>query len=352
MVGTSKEKEMFLSNVAMLVSSGMDMASVLRAAGDEIRSPAMRKAVERLAADIDNGLPLWRAFEKSRLFPPQALALVKIGESSGRLMDNLRVVAASQERERSFRSKLQSAMIYPLFVMGLSVVIALGIAWFILPNLSNVFSQLNMELPLITRLLIGLGEFLGKYGAIAVPLALAVFAATLFFVFIFPRTRHIGQAILLHTPGVSRLLSELELARLGYIVSSLLSAGLPLVEALRALESATTLRVYQRFYTQLRQQIEDGSTFQQAFKTIRGSRRRLPVPLQHMIMAAENAARLEEAFQKIATLYEGKTENTTKNLTVVLEPLLLVIVWVGVLTVALAIILPIYSLIGGLNNSI
>jgi type IV pilus assembly protein PilC len=350
--GLGKEKELFLENVSMLLSSGMDMASIMKAVKDEVKTPAFKRVIEYVEHEIEGGSSVSRAFESTNLFPAHALELMRIGEKNGRLNDNLKVVASSQAKDREFRSKISSAMIYPVFVLCLAGVIGLGISWFILPNLANVFSQLNLKLPLITKILIGVGKFLGAHGIVAVPAILAGMVILIYVLFIFPKTKIIGQRIMFALPGVNRLLKEAELSRLGYIMRSLLDAGIPIVDAFAALEQSSSLIMYSRLYAKMKISIEKGNSLQKTFREIRHMNRYISPSLQQMLVAAEHSGKLPETFGKIAELYEGKTDITTKNLTVILEPLMLIIVWLGVLGVALSIILPIYGLIGNLNNNL
>jgi type II secretory pathway component PulF len=149
--GNGGEKEYFVDNLAMLLSSGMDILSALEAIKEGVRSKLMKGIIDDLKADITDGLPLWKALQKTKLLSLHILSLFRIGEESGKLAENLKVINAQQQKERIFRSKIHSAMMYPILVLSLTLVVGIGIAWFILPRLSVVFSQLNMELPLITN---------------------------------------------------------------------------------------------------------------------------------------------------------------------------------------------------------
>ena len=95
--------------------------------------------------------------------------MIRIGEESGKLAENLQVIADEQDKERVFQSRIRSALLYPVFVLGLTVIIALGISWFILPNIITVFEQIDIPLPLPTRILVRVGNFFADYGSIAVP---------------------------------------------------------------------------------------------------------------------------------------------------------------------------------------
>lgn len=345
----SNEKDYFIESVSMMVGSGMDILTSLRAIENETRSRRFKKIIGRLWNAIYEGSPLSEALARLRLASPHVISLIHIGERSGRLAENLDMVALQSERDRIFKSKLRSAMMYPLFVLGLAAVVGVGIAWFILPRLATVFASLHVKLPLITQLLITAGNFLQTYGSIAIPVFLAAMFAVFFLIFWFSKTKWIGQKLLLRVPGVNKLLQEIEIARMGYLLGTLLEAGVPIVEATRSLAEATTFVMYRALYRTLAQMLEEGNPFEKSFAALRGARRLVPVPVQQMIVAGEQSGRLAEVLRKIGERYEGRTDTTTKNLAVILEPVLLVVVWVGVMFIALAVILPIYSLIGNIR---
>lgn len=348
--GVTKEKEYLIENLSTLLSSGMDIITALDAIESEIKSKTIRRVIEGIKEEIAGGSSIWRALEGSRLFPAQVIALVRIGESSGQLSDNLEVVAVEQQKERVFRSKLRSAMMYPLLVLTLAVIMGLGIAWFVLPQLATVFAQLKVPLPFITRQLINLGSFLGIYGAIVVPLVIIIVGVIIFILFFFSKTKFIGQALLLHLPLIKRLIHESELAYAGYILGHLLKAGLPVIESLDSVSKAVAFRAYQHMFARWKESISEGNSFQKSFALYKKTNTLIPRPVQQMIVVAERSSRLPETLIKIGELYEDKLDETTKNLTVILEPLLLFVVWLGVVGVALAIIMPVYGLIGGFNG--
>lgn len=342
----------FVENLAVMVESGLGISSALTSIQTEVRSARMKRALTQLIMDVEDGVPLAAGLEKLNIFPSHAISLVRIGEASGKLSQNLKVVARQQEKDRLFQSKIKSAMMYPVFVLVLTLVIGIGIAWFILPKLATVFSQLHLKLPLITKVLIGTGIFFSESGTIAVPVGLAVLLILLYLLFGFSKTRWIGQSMVLHTPGVGALIKESEIARFGYLLSSLLEAGLPVVPALVAVRDAADFPTYKKFYAYLCDSIADGNSFQKSFLAYPKSRSCLPMPVQQLIVSGEQSGTLPQVLQKVSDQYEEKTDTTAKNLSVILEPILLVIVWLGVVSVALAVILPIYSLVGGLGGQV
>jgi type IV pilus assembly protein PilC len=350
-IGLGKERDYVIENLSMLISCGMPISSALDSIVTETRSGRLKALLAEVKADIDSGSPLWRALDATPLFPEHAVSLVRLGEESGKLAENLRVVAMEREKNRVFKSKLRSAVMYPVFVLGVTVVIGVGIAWFILPKLATVFSQMNIELPLITKILIAAGTYLSKYGFVIVPVCICITAAISYVVFVLPRTKFIGQRILFMLPGIHGLIKEVEIARFGYLLGTLLQAGLPITQALDSLARATTIAQYQALFSHLRDSVDSGDSIQRSFSSFVGSTRLVPSPIQQLIFAGEQSGTLAQTLKKVGETYEAKADTTTKNLTVILEPVLLVIVWLGVVAVAMAVILPIYSLIGGFKTS-
>ncbi len=349
-LGIGKEKEFLIENLSFLISSGIPVAQALYSIEEELKSKFMKRVIRTAREDIENGVPLSRALEDTALFGSHAISLIRSGEESGTLSQNLTVVAEQDAKNRLFKSKLKSALMYPALVLGVTGLVGLGVSWFILPKLAIVFSQLKIKLPLITKLLIEFGAFLNDWGAIALPIAIAILILIFYFLFYFPGTRSIGQKFLFAIPGVRRLIQELEIARLGYLLGTLTKAGLPLLQSLESLRESTLSPFYQKFYAYLQDSIEKGISFDRSFREYKKMREILPASIQQIIVTGEQSGNLSTALLRVGTTYEEKVEITSKNLSIALEPILLVVVWVGVVLVALAVILPIYSLIGGINK--
>jgi len=298
---------------------------------------------------VKTGSMLWEAMDETDLFPDHVTSLIRIGEKTGQLPGNIMVVAQQEKKDRIFRSKLYSAMMYPAFVLLLTLIIGIGIAWFILPNLASVFSSLQVDLPLVTKWLIATGTFLGEYGVYVIPVFLTILFLALFIIFVFPPTKHIGRAILFRVPGTKKIIQQVELSRFGHLLGSLLKAGVVVTDSLGSLKRATRFPDFEHFYAELEERVAEGDSFEQIINSYKGVDRLIPSPVQGMIIAAENSGNLPGVLQDIGQRFEDKLETSTKNLTVMLEPILLFIVWIAVVGVALAVILPIYSLVGDFN---
>jgi type II secretory pathway component PulF len=351
-IGLESERNLFIENVSLLIASGIDISSSLAALKRETKSRPMKRIIGEIEEDINSGFSFWRALEKTKIFSPHIISLIKIGEESGRLESNLQVISEQEEKDREFKSKMHSAMMYPAFVLGLTLIIGIVVAWFILPRLSSVFSSLKLELPLITQLLIAFGNFLNENGVIFVPAFLFAIGLVVFFIFYFPKTKFIGQEILFHLPGTRKLTQQVELSRFGHMLGTLLDAGITINEALSSLIESSIFAPYRNFYKYLLKNIEEGNSFEKSFSNYKKLDNLIPASVQQMVINGEQSGFLSRVLLKIGGNYEKKIADTTKNLSVILEPVLLVIVWLGVVAVAMAVILPIYSLVGGFGEGV
>lgn len=351
-LSTGRDEEYFFDNLLMLLSAGIDVTSALTSLRKSVSTGAMRTIIDRILADVDSGLPLSEALARQSLLAGPMVELIHIGEQSGNLVENLTVVVTQIRKEKELRAKIASAMIYPLFVFTLTIIVGLGIAWFVLPNLAQVFVRLNVKLPVFTLVLIAVGNFLGAYGAVVVPgILLTLVIAGLLFVYWNPM-KQLGESVLFLLPGVQTIIQETELARFGFILGSLLNAGLTFPQAMELLVQSTGFYRYKRFYKVIAARIEEGHTLLNSIQSYSGNEKLIPIPFQELLAAAEKSGSLPATLLHIGELSEARTDLAGKNLTALLEPVLLVIVWLGVLWVAVSVILPIYSLVGGLDAAI
>lgn len=344
-----KDREYFIENLSLLLKAAVPLGQALASLEHTSTSKQMKRVLHEMQADIEAGEPLGASLERSGIVSQQTLALVRLGEQSGHLVENMRLAAEQEEKRHFFHAKVRSALIYPAFVLGLTLVVGLGVAWFLLPRLSETFAQLQVSLPAISKGMISVGVFLKAHGLVVVPAILAVFAIVGYILFGAPKTKFLGQRLLFMVPGISRLMREVEVAQFGYLLGTLLDAGLPITKAIRLLASSTSTRQYHRFYEYLAGALENGQSFQQALMAYSKVHRLLPPSVQQMIIAGEHSGSLPEVLRTIGRTFEQKSDVTTQNLQAIIEPILLVIVWVGVMAVAVAVIVPIYSLVGGLN---
>ena len=347
--GLGKERITFIENLAILLNSGLSVVDALKTIQMELRIKPMKKLVNTIIEEVESGIPLWMAMDNRNFFSSYALALIRIGEESGSLSKNMEYLSVQQEKDRSLRGKVKMAMIYPSIVIVLTGGITLGLAWFVLPQLVGVLLSLNAELPLITRIIIWVADFMKLHGTVAVPLLL-LGTFMLYLLCRYTRLRGPTQQFIFKIPGIGTMAKAATIARFGVILGSLLRAGVPLVESIRSMADVTDTVYYQRLYYHLANEIEVGQSFANSFERIKQSKKLIPASVQQLVITGEKSGRIAEMLMRIADIYEKKAEDAAQRLPVVLEPMLLIFLGGLVGTIAFAIIVPIYSIVGSVGR--
>jgi len=334
----------FVENLSYFLSAGMSLAMALSSMEEEMSGWRMKRLCRRMQNNIQAGFSLSQSFEKQNFFSPNIIALVRAGEITGKLVENMKLVILLNDEDRRLKSKLNSSLLYGTFILVITVVVGTGTAWYVLPVIADVYTKIGGELPLITQILIKGGDFLVNYGAIVVPIAGSFLLAIIYFIFSFPKTKFIGHLLLFHLPFINKLIKESEITRFGYILGHMLESGLPINEALHTMPGTTTFKNYQKLYLHLELKILQGFSFYDSLKYYKKIHILFPGNIMQMISSAEKSGKLADTLIRLSGLYATKVENTSRNLPLVLEPIMLLLVGLGVALFVLATIMPIYNL--------
>lgn len=345
----AKETDFFLENLSILMRSALPVREAVGTLKEEVRSRRMLRAIGVIEKEIEAGSKVSTALQKSGLLSERYIALLRLGEETGELQKQMALIVETQKKERALISKVRGALIYPGVVLTLTIFVGIFMMWYIFPKLTAIFMQGNGQLPVTTRMIIATGDFLTHWGLIAVPLGTAAVAAFIYFVFLYKHTRWIGETVLMRVPVTRSIVEDIELARFGYVVGSLLHAGISLPQALVSMQESTTFVLYKRFYANLHRQVTEGSSFYKAIMSYPGHQRFIPSYLARLISAGEMSGSLSETLSDIGDMFETKTQNLAQNLSVLLEPLIITIVGIAVAFLAVAVISPIYGLTTQIN---
>lgn len=348
-IGLGKERSQFIQNLATMLNAGLPLIEAIKTLQMETKPKPMKQLLQRVVDMVDNGSPLWRAMEAQSFFSPHSLALIRIGEEAGNLAGNMEYLAAQDEKDHELKSKVQMAMIYPIIVMSIMAVIVVVLGMFVLPNLIGVLTSLNVPLPLATRIVIMVSNGFTEYGYIGIPCSLV----GLFILIIlnkYTSLKIVVQWVTFRIPGVGKLARQATIARFGVILGGLLKAGVPVTEALDSLIDVTTIVVYRTFYVRLLDHINVGDSFAKSFGAMKHSDKLLPPSVQQLVITGEKSGALADIMLKISDIYDKKATETAQKLPVILEPLLLLFIGSLVGTIAFAILVPIYSIVGNIGH--
>lgn len=333
------DKMIFAKHLAVMIRSGMPLDESLDTLMHQ-SSPVMAKKIKEILFDVKQGNSLASALKKQkRVFDSMFINMVSAGEASGQLEKNLEMVAIQQEKNYTLRSKIKAAMLYPsvvfLAIIGLMTVIAV----FVLPKLLGFFSTLNATLPLSTKILLASSSFLVNYwsfilaGVIFLLISIRVMGH-------FAKTRLILHVIFLKVPIFGKISKNMNLAIFCRSLSSLLASGITIDQALNIVADTVTNEDYKKRINIVYHQVLKGSALSEVLLKDKA----FPILVSRMSKVGERSGKLSETLDYLADFYETEVDGTTKNLSTMLEPALLVFIGLTVGFVAMSIINPIYEL--------
>lgn len=336
-----RDKIMFAGNLSAMIGAGLSLARALAVMGRQATSKKFKQIISDLEEQINKGQSLSTALGTfANIFPPVFISMVAAGEESGKLPQALGIVAEQLTKSYDLRRKVRGAMIYPTIIVGVIIIIGVLMMIFLVPNLTAIFKELNAELPLSTRIVIATSNFLSQHTLIFLLLVLTLVAGAISF-FRTARGRRAVSWLALRLPLIKSIAREVSSASTMRTLSSLISSGVGMVESL-----AVTRRVVQNHYYQLvleeaGQQIEKGETLSGVFKKHEDL---YPPLVGEMIEVGEETGKLAEMLLKGALFYEEEINQATKNLSTIIEPVLMIFIGLAVGFFAVSMIGPIYSL--------
>jgi type IV pilus assembly protein PilC len=266
--------------------------------------------------------------------------MIAVGEKSGTLVEVLGYLKEQLEKEYELRRKVVSAFVYPGVIISITVMMIFGITIFIMPKILKIFSSFDVVLPLPTRILMGFTELVTEE-PIKFFVSLVVIFAVCYFSLRAKMLQPFWNRILLNLPVFGKIVIYMNLARFSRSLFSLLKAGVPINKGLDITSRMFTNSSYKDIVSHARERVEQGASLEEALS---GHTKLFPILVIKMLTVGEKTGNLEETTEHLAKMYEQNLDGITKNLSVLLEPILLVFMGVLVGGVAIAVILPIYQL--------
>lgn len=325
--------------LATMVSAGLVLSEAIDILEEQQTNKTLKKALVEISQDIKGGFTLAQALSRHPdIFPRLYINLIKSGEASGRLDTVLKQMADGLEKDREFRAKIRGAMIYPAVVLSMMVVVVVIMMVFVIPKLISLYEQSTIELPLPTKILIATSNLFVNFWWVVIILliggavALNRWSKT-------PEGSMFLAKLVLKLPIIGKVVTNVTLTNFNRTFGLLTSAGIPLLDAIVIVEDLTDNKVFKKTLKDAKDGVEKGLSLSSllgggAFPKIVGQ----------MVRVGEETGKVDEIFFKLAEYFEEESDHLLKNLTVAIEPIVLIILGVGVAFLVISIILPIYKL--------
>ncbi|MCE5315394.1 MAG: type II secretion system F family protein [Armatimonadota bacterium] len=334
-----------IRQMSILVRAGVPLVEGLKGLAEQARSQTLKTAMEDITLSVSQGTNLSDAFSKHpALFPTLAVEMAKVAEAGGNLSEALERLADHMETGAEIGRKIKAALAYPVVVMIISVVTVIVMVTFILPRFMKLFDQMGAKLPWTTKTLMTISHATITYWYLFILGAVGIFYAVRQYKNSAAGKRKLDQ-IALKLPIVGDIVSKVVLNRVLASMSTLLSSGVPMVKTLETSAAAANNEIVKEALLQARKDVAEGSATSQSLKTTGV----FPPLVLQMVASGEKTGELPAMLEYICTMYARETDAKVKSLTSVIEPIMIVVLGMIVGFIAMSVIVPIYSLVGGVK---
>ncbi|MBU0546989.1 MAG: type II secretion system F family protein [Patescibacteria group bacterium] len=339
------EKMMFARNLQVMVAAGLPLSKSLFILSEQTKNLKLKAAIIDIQDKINKGYSFSAAMEShSDIFSELFYNMVKVGEESGTMENVLKNISLQFEREHELRSKIQNAMAYPVIVVLAMVGIGILMLVTVVPQISDTFKDLGMELPFTTKLIINIGLFLAKnwYLMVVVPIFLVVAIANISKI---PKWKILFDTILLKIPVVSPIIKQTNAATTIRTLSSLIDAGVPIAKSLEIVADTLSNHHFKQVMIEASQSVRRGENLSVVLEKHQNL---YPSTVFQMTRVGEETGETSKIFSKLADYFEEEVGTATQNLASVVEPLLMLIVGATIGFFAISMIQPMYSMLEGI----
>jgi len=339
------EKMMFTRNLQVMIAAGISLPRALGILALQTKSKKFEKVLFNVAKEITRGKSFSDSLQKHPdIFPEVFTSMVKVGEEAGTLEEVLKTLTQQMEREYELKSKIKGAMIYPAVIIFAMLGIGFLMLVMVVPRLAETFRELNVELPPTTKLVISFGTFLAEKWFFGILMAIGIF-----FVFrIILKTKkgkRMIDSLFLKIPIISPIIKKTNSASTVRTLSSLFASGVPIVRALEIVSGSLGNIYFREAMAESAEKVRKGSKLSEALKPYQDI---YPSIIIQMIEVGEETGETSDVLGKLADFFETEVGNATKNLSAVIEPILMLIIGAVVGFFAISMVQPMYSMLGAI----
>jgi type IV pilus assembly protein PilC len=338
---SSKELAVFTRQFSVMIDAGLPLVQCIEILGVQSENKVFQKVLLQVRQDVESGATLADAMRKHpKVFDDLYCNMIAAGEAGGILDTILQRLAVYIEKIVKLRRAVRSAMIYPIAVMVIAALVVAIILWKVIPTFAALFAGLGAELPLPTRVVIWLSNFVGRYFLLIVFLLVALLYALKRYHATY-RGRRVIDNLLLKTPVLGLVLRKIAVARFCRTLATLVSSGVPILEALEITAKTSGNAIVEDAIMATRKSIEEGKTISEPLKETEV----FPPMVVHMIAVGEQTGALDAMLSKIADFYEEEVDAAVENMLTLLEPIMILFLGIVIGGIVISMYLPLFSLL-------
>jgi len=337
---TTKDRALFARQLATMISAGMTLTKSLSIVAQQARNDRLKEIYNDVYKDLEEGYSFSSALAKHpEAYDRVFIAIVKSGETTGNLEKVLEETANRLENEGNFAAKIKGAMLYPAFILAALLLIGAYMMIQVIPQLKTVFEQAGSNLPILTRALIAVSDFLTQYWWVALLIVATIIVALRYWIISDLGARTINRWEI-SIPGIKQLTVGIYMSRFSRVMEMLILAGVPLIDGLKIAAGTMNNQVFEEGINQMVVEVEKGVPLSVPIL----KNENFPSLLGQMVAVGEQTGKMDEVLAKVAEYYEEETDQRIKSISTLVEPVILVIIGAGVAFLVFAVLMPIYNI--------
>lgn len=336
-----KDVMVFTRQLSTLIESELPLGRAMQILHEQTKNPTLKEAIFQIYQDIESGLSLSQALERqSAIFSDFYVNMVRSAEVTGGLENSLSFLATYLEKEVEWKGKISNAMIYPMVLLVMFIVVAGFMVVTVFPQIQPLFEDSGAELPLVSQIMFGAGNFIMEKWWMILIIASAL-GYIIFDYFHSPEGKQVGGQLLLHTPIFGKLYRKIYITRFAQSFSILIQGGIPVAQAIEIAGDTITNFVYKSLFADMSQGVKEGAQFSDLLLARQDY---FPSMVGQMTAIGETTGRIDDMMVRISNFYEREVNTTMGSLSELLQPLLLIVMGLLVGALFASIMLPIYNL--------
>lgn len=338
---TTKDIAIFSRQLATMMSAGVPLVQAFEIVGRGHENPSMQELILGIKADVEGGSTLAEALGKHPIYFDDLFCnLVHAGEQAGVLETLLHKIAEYKEKTESIKAKIKKALTYPTAVMVIAVIVTSILLIFVVPQFEALFSNFGADLPAFTKLVVNMSKFLQEYWYYLLGGLIAVGWTFMYFKKRSQAFNRVLDRIILQIPVIGMIMHKAAVARFARTLSTMSTAGVPLVEALKSVAGATGNIVYSTAVLRMRDEVSTGTQLQMSMRQTN----LFPNMVIQMVAIGEESGSLDSMLGKVADFFEEEVDNLVDSLSSLIEPMIMAILGVVVGGLVVAMYLPIFKM--------
>ncbi|MCX6781789.1 MAG: type II secretion system F family protein [Candidatus Magasanikbacteria bacterium] len=335
------EKYLFVHHLQIMTNAGLSIVSSLHVLSQEVKNKKLKKIITNIKSEVETGKQLSEVLARyPKIFPRIYVSMIAAGEVAGKMEEALAQISHQMKQSQQISSKVRGAMIYPLIIIIAMVGISIFVVFYILPKIMVMFDEMDVELPLATRFLIALTKFAQNYWWLVL-IVIGVAVASFTRLMKISGFKHAIHSLYLRLPIFGVIIKKINLARFTLTLSSLLASTIPVVEAVRISSEVLGNVIFRDNLLAASEALKRGESLSEVLSRYP---RTFPPMVNEMIMVGEQSGKMENMLSELSEYYNNEVETTMNNFTAVIEPVIILLLGLGVAGIAVAVIMPMYSL--------